>query len=142
MRYKPSRLALSGAGDFKLDHYPRSGGCRLPSMKRLILGAALLGAGCSSNAPTTPSPSVPLCQSQNTADLTMTNSSPNNFTYSVTIDNILRGTIAPGQSLGPIALTAGQTHAIVSTVTNTGVIACSSTTSFAQCSTQTVTCRF
>ena len=72
----------------------------------------------------------------------MMNASPNNFTFDVLIDNITRGTMAPGRSIGPITLTAGVNHTVLPRVTNTAITACSSTTSFAACSTQTLTCRY
>jgi hypothetical protein len=105
----------------------------------VILAAA---AACSKAAPMAPAPVLPLCQQQNTAELTLRNTSPNTFTFDVLIDNVLRGTMAVGQTVGPVTVTAGVQHTVVSRVTNTSVIACSSTPSFAQCSTNTLTCSF
>jgi hypothetical protein len=104
-------------------------------MKHLILVLAVVASACGSDSPAAPTPQaapvVPACQSQNTALLTMANASPNNFTFDVLIDNIGRGTMAPGGSVGPVTLTAaGASHSVVSRVTNTTVVACTSTTSF------------
>jgi hypothetical protein len=115
-------------------------------MRYTLLVAALLASACggsSPNAPTTPqAPAVPACQSANTATVTMTNASPNNFTFDILIDNITRGTVTPGQSAPPMTVTAGVNHTFTSRVTNTNVIGCTSTTSFAQCTNQSLTCRY
>lgn len=105
----------------------------------IVLAAA---AACSKATPMAPAPVVPLCQQQNTAELTLRNTSPNNLTFDVLIDNVLRGTMAVGQSVGPVTVTAGVQHAVVSRVTNTSITACTSTPSFTQCSTNTLTCSF
>jgi hypothetical protein len=110
-------------------------------MRRLWIVLPLLFAACSST-PTAPTPVVPACQQQNTAELTLRNASPNNLTFDVLIDNVLRGTMAVGQTVGPVTLTAGVQHTVVSRVTNTSTIACTSSPSFAQCSTNTLTCSF
>jgi hypothetical protein len=110
-------------------------------MRRLWIVLPLLFAACSST-PVAPAPVVPVCQQQNTAELTLRNTSPNNLTFDVLIDNVLRGTMAVGQTVGPVTVTAGVSHTVVSRVTNTSVIACTSSPSFAQCSTQTLTCSY
>jgi hypothetical protein len=111
-------------------------------MRLLMIVVALAAVGCGSETPTSPTPVLPLCQTQNTAQLTLTNGSPNNLTFDVVVDNILRGTMAPGASVGPLTLTAGGMHTIESRVTNTSIVGCTSTTSFAACSSQALTCRY
>lgn len=116
----------------------------MPRMRWLILVVACLGSACGAApvAPTPQPPPAPACQTQNTAQLTMTNASPNNLTFDVLIDNIGHGSMAPGASIGPVTLTAGVNHVIVSRITNSAVVGCTSTTSFATCSTQSLTCRY
>lgn len=109
----------------------------------LLVACVLCVAACSGRQnPVTPSaPVPPACQTNSTAELTLANASPNNYTYDVLIDNVKRGSISVGQTL-TVTLTAGITHTVISQVTNLGTVACSSTPSFASCSTQTLTCRF
>ena len=111
---------------------------------------ALFAVACS-NAPTAPTAQAPTptpppapvaaCASQNTASVTLVNASPNNYTYDVLVDNIRRDALPPGQTVA-LTVTAGSDHTILSRVTNTLTTACVSTTSFIQCSSQTLTCRF
>lgn len=112
-------------------------------MRTWVLILGLISAACGSSAPTAPSaPPAPVCQTNQTADLTLANASPNNYTFDVLIDNVRRGTVSPGQSLGPVSVTAGINHTVESRLTNTTVVACTSTTSFAVCTTPTLTCRY
>lgn len=108
---------------------------------RVVLVASLVVcAACGGSTPAAPTPPPPpACQANGTADVTLTNSSVNNLTFDVFIDNISRGAIAPTRSL-TVTVSAGIDHVIQSRVTNTTVVACTSTTSFASCSTQTLTC--
>lgn len=113
-------------------------------MRRLMLSIVVAGmlSACSGNStPAAPTPPpVAACVSQNTADVTLVNASPTNLTYDVLIDNISRGTIGPGQSR-TFTVTAGASHTVLSRFTNTSLTACTSTTSFIQCTTQALTCR-
>ena|SRR5690349_12491283 len=112
-------------------------------MKRLLVVVALLAAACGGSpaAPSTPPPPpIAACVSQNTADVTLVNASPSQATYDVLIDNVKKGTLSPGQS-ATYTVVAGVSHAIVSQFTNTTLAACSSTPSFVQCSSQSLTCR-
>jgi hypothetical protein len=112
-------------------------------MRRLAVCVVLLCAGCSGSSPAAPTPPpLPACQSQNTFELTVRNQSPENYTFDLLIDNVTRGTMGPGQSVGPLTLTAGVNHAIVSRVTNSQIIGCTSTASYPQCSTQMLICTF
>lgn len=111
-------------------------------MRYILVVVLVATIACSSTpaAPTPPPP--PACQTQNTAELTLRNTSPNNLTFDVLIDNVLRGTMAVGQTVGPVTVTAGVQHSVVSRVTNTLIVGCTSTPSFAQCSTNTLTCSY
>jgi len=111
-------------------------------MKRLALVAALaLLSACGNSNPATPTVIVPECQQNNTAELRLGNASANNYTFDVLIDNVRRGSLAVGQSM-TLTLTAGIAHTVISQVTNTTIVACTSSPSFAACSTQTLTCRY
>jgi hypothetical protein len=111
-------------------------------LRGVVVCSVVALSACSGSSPAAPTPPpVPACQANNTADLTLENGSPNSFTFDVLIDNISRGTMAPGGHVGPLTLSAGIDHVIVSRITNTTVVGCSSNTSFAACSTQTLTCR-
>jgi len=101
---------------------------------------ALVASGCGGN-PAAPTVIVPECQQNNTAELRLANGSASNYTCDVLIDNVRRGSLPVGQSM-TLTLTAGVSHTVVSQVTNTAIIACTSSPSFAACSTQTLTCRF
>lgn len=102
------------------------------------------GIGCSgSSNPITPvTPTLPACQTNNTAQVSLKNISPENLSFDVLIDNINMGSVAPQLTLGPLTVSAGATHTVVARVTNTAVIGCTASPSFAQCSTQTLTCGF
>jgi len=119
----------------------------------LRLAGMLLLAGywltACSQSPTAPAPvqtpqpapqPVAACVSANTADITLVNASPTSLTYDVVLDGINRGTLGPGQAR-TFTVTAGTPHTVISRFTNTSVDACSSTPSFVQCTTQTLTCR-
>jgi len=107
----------------------------------VLLVGALLCAACGGHAPTNPTVILPECQQNQTAELRLANASANNYTFDVLIDNVRRGSLPVGQSM-TLTLTAGVSHTVVSQVTNTAIIACTSSPSFAACSTQTLTCRF
>ena len=106
----------------------------------VALVGVLLCAACGGN-PATPTVIVPECQQNNTAELRLGNASANNYTFDVLIDNVRRGSLAVGQSM-TLTLTAGIAHTVISQVTNTTIVACTSSPSFAACSTQTLTCRY
>jgi hypothetical protein len=110
-------------------------------MKRLVLLLALAAPACSGTSPTpiTPTVVLPACQQNNTADVTLRNSSTS-FTMDVLVDNIVKGSVAPSQTL-TVTVAAGVQHSVVMRYTNTALNACNSpAASFAQCSTQTLTC--
>jgi hypothetical protein len=111
-------------------------------MRTFLFVVVMACTACSRVNPAAPPPPVPLCQTQNTAEVSLRNTSPNGLTFDVLIDNIARGTMAVGQTVGPVTVTAGVAHTIVSRVTNTAIIGCTSSTSFAQCSSQTLTCSY
>lgn len=107
----------------------------------LVLVLALASACGSDQAPAAPTaPALPACQTNNTATVALQNISRTNSTYDFLIDNIREATVAPNQTTPPITVSAGAQHSVVTRFTNTSIAACSSTTSFAQCSTQTLTC--
>jgi len=120
----------------------------MAKIQSTLIVVALFAVGCS-NSPTAPAPvqtpqpvpqPVAACVSANTADITLVNASPTSLTYDVVLDGINRGTLGPGQSR-TFTVTAGTPHTVISRFTNTSVDACSSTPSFVQCTTQTLTCR-
>lgn len=111
-------------------------------MKYLLPILLLSTLACGGSSPVAPTVIVPECQTQNTAQLTLSNASATNATFDVLIDGVRRSTITPGQNAGPFTLAAGIAHPVESRLTNTTTVACSSSPILAQCSTQTLTCRF
>ena len=106
----------------------------------ILIVVAVLASGCG-GSPTAPAaPPAPVCQTQNSATLTVANASVSGLTYDVVLDNTRRGSIGPSQS-ATYTVAAGVSHPLVWVFTNTSLIACSSTPIPVQCSTQTLTCR-
>jgi hypothetical protein len=117
-------------------------------MRRLILVAAVTMTACSSNNPSAPTPqpsptptSIAACQTNRTAQLLLSNASPNGYTFDVLIDETLLATLTPGQSV-QTTIAAEADHTIVSRLVNSSVVGCASTTSFGTCTSQSLTCRY
>jgi len=83
--------------------------------------------------------SIP-CELNHTAAVLFTNGTPTTFT--VVFDGADLANVDPNVTTNPFDVTAGVQHMYDFLVTNTTQRACASiTTTFAQCSTQTITCR-
>jgi hypothetical protein len=117
--------------------------------KTLYLGlflAAVVTTACggSSAAPTpvVPAVVVPACQSNNTATMTLGNTSLNS-TYTVSWDGSTRVTLGPGQTSPVYTEAASVPHTLTFRFSNSTQLACSSSTpTLAQCSSNTFTCKF
>ena len=130
-----TRLALTAAGYIAL--------MVLCGLGLLLIMLSALGCGASSPTRPTPTPPpIPACQTNNTADVALRNTSPNNLVFDVSIDGVSRATIRPTETTPMFTVSAGATHRIIAHVTNTTIIACDASPSFAQCSTQTLTCSY
>ena len=108
--------------------------------------AAIITTSCggSSAAPTpvVPSVVVPACQTNNTATVTLGNTSVNS-TYTVSWDGSTRVTLGPGQSSPVYTEAAGVPHTLTFRFSNSSLLACStSSPTLAQCSSNTYTCKF
>lgn len=111
-------------------------------MRYLLIIVALMAVGCGSDSPTTPTPVVPACQTNNTAALSFENRSVNSFTFDVFVDNARVAVIGPTQTSSAQTVVAGVQHTARFLVTNTGFVACTVSPIPVRCSTQTYFCTF
>ena len=115
--------------------------------KFFMLAATHLAAtACGgTSSPVTPTPVVvvaPLCQTRNTAEITFGNTSLNS-TYSVVFDGVSRVTLAPGQTSQVYTEAAGVQHKVDFKYSNSSLLACNTSTPvWAQCTNQTISCKF
>lgn len=93
----------------------------------LALTALVLLAGCGGGnrdvAPTPIAPSVPACQTNNTASVSFGNRSANT-TQDIFWDGLKTATLAPGQTSAGLTSAAGTAHQLVFRITNTSTLAC------------------
>lgn len=109
---------------------------------RLLVPLLLLCAACSSStAPTPPPPALPACQTSHTADLTVRNTSPNDYTFTLTIDGQTKGSMPVNQSLGPFTLPSGD-HLVETFIPNQTQAACSATVTLVDCTNRVLTCSY
>ena len=110
--------------------------------KFLMLAASLLAAtACGSGSPTAATPTTPLCQTNHTAEVNFSNPSVN--AWEVRFDNVTRIILAPGQVSPMYTESAGVQHiTFFRFPNNNSTMACAGIVSvFAQCSSQTLTCK-
>lgn len=115
-------------------------------MKRfLLLGLLSAAAGCAGGndaAPTPPPPPVPLCQTNNTADVSFENRS-RATTHTIFWDGLNVATIAPGQTSQRMTTAAGVAHRLETVIANTTLYACAPSQPVPiQCGDNVYTCAF
>ncbi len=105
----------------------------------------LLSVACeSSSTPTEPTtPSVPACQTNNTATITFENRSATNTTYAVVWDGSTLTTLAPTVKSQSYTVAAGIQHTLWFKIANSGSGACTpSTPTLAQCTSNNYWCTY